>query len=360
MSELQIGLLAIGIVVVIGVYGYGFWQQRQYRRKFGGMFDTQRPDVLGQEVTESPQPAAGLAQEPLLDLTALEAEAEAVSPVFSTDSLCDQLEGKTDYIATFTLPAPQNCEFLAPLWDRRFVFGKSVNVCGMSPADGQWERIVPESRASYATFRVALQLVDRTGAVSEARLDSFHELMQQIVRQLGVELEIASVADALQRAQQLDEFCANADRMIGLNILMREGSQPFASEIAQIVQLLGFSLQADGSFHLLDGHGQTLYTLGDCSAAPFQHHTLNQTRVQCLTLLLDVPRVTQPVARFDEMAALAEQLAKELKGALVDDNRRELSEASIAHIRAQVLSTEADMLAGGIPPGSAQALRLFS
>ena len=35
MSELQIGLLSIGALLVVAVYLYGFWQQRSYRSKFG-------------------------------------------------------------------------------------------------------------------------------------------------------------------------------------------------------------------------------------------------------------------------------------------------------------------------------------
>ena len=59
MSELQISLLLIGIVVVVAIYVYNSWQQRQYRRQFGKTFPARHEDVLvrsaQQEVTtESP------------------------------------------------------------------------------------------------------------------------------------------------------------------------------------------------------------------------------------------------------------------------------------------------------------------
>jgi FtsZ-interacting cell division protein ZipA len=79
-----------------------------------------------------------------------------------------------------------------------------------------------------------------------------------------------------------------------------------------------------------------------------------------LTLLLDIPRVSQPVRCFDAMVALAQELAKALRTTLVDDQRVALSEGAIAQIRVQVAATEELMLAGHITPGSAQALRLFS
>jgi len=83
-------------------------------------------------------------------------------------------------------------------------------------------------------------------------------------------------------------------------------------------------------------------------------------RVQGLTLLLDVPRVEQPVKRFDEMVVLARKLAHDLSAAVVDDHRVVLSDTSLAQIREQISVIESRMLAGDIQPGSPRARRLFA
>jgi FtsZ-interacting cell division protein ZipA len=83
-------------------------------------------------------------------------------------------------------------------------------------------------------------------------------------------------------------------------------------------------------------------------------------QVDNLTLLLDIPRVKEPVKYFDEMTKLAMDVATKLRATLVDDQRVTLSSSAISHIRAQVEAVEKSMLAGGIAPGSDQALRLFS
>ena len=41
MSELQISLLVIGIAMIVAVYVYNLWVQRQYQRKFGAAFKRQ-------------------------------------------------------------------------------------------------------------------------------------------------------------------------------------------------------------------------------------------------------------------------------------------------------------------------------
>jgi FtsZ-interacting cell division protein ZipA len=168
------------------------------------------------------------------------------------------------------------------------------------------------------------------------------------------------IAAAAACAQELDTFCAEVDQMIGLNILPSGERLLSGAEIARVAAQHGFSLQADGTFHLVDEAEHTRFTLGNYDNSPFQHHTLKQMQIAGLTLLLDVPRVEQPAHCFDEMAVLGRQLAMDLHAAMVDDHRVALGEVSIAKIRAQVAAIESRMLSGNIVPGSAQARRLFA
>lgn len=351
MSELQIGLLTIGLVVVVGVYGYGFWQQRQYRRRFGGTFDGQREDAL-----YHPTSAADV----LIEEEVAVLEYNETHRKMADDEICHLLDASTDYVVAIALKTPLSSEVLAPLWAQRFDFGKRINACGLNAGTGHWERLIPESHPLYSSFKIGLQLADRSGSVSEVRLTEFHDVLRDVARQAQAEVVLPSIPDALRQAKKLDEFCAEVDQLIGLNILPGGDRLLFGSEIAKVAEQHGMQLQADGTFHLVDAHGATLFSLGSMDGTLFQHHTLTQTRVQGLTLLLDVPRVERPVQRFDEMAVLARELAAALRAALVDDHRVILGDAAIAHIREQVAVIEERMSAGKVVPGSTQALRLFA
>lgn len=356
MSEFQLSLLTIGLIVVAGVYLYGFWQQWRYRRGQGAAFQSQ--------INETSRPAQmekTFAQEIQLDeqkdlLTAVGSDFDASAK----DEACGLLNEATDYVVTFLLKNQQTPEVLEDLWLRRFDFGKTVTACGLNTVSGLWERLIPESEQTYRAFRFGLQLVDRTGSVSEMRLAGFSDLLKDIARQLQVDAKLPSVAEAVQRAQELDRFCADVDQMIGINLLTNGDRKLFGTEVASAAERQGMSLQADGTFHLADEYGATLFSLSASDGSAFQHHTLNQSRVDSLTLLLDIPRVSEPVRRFDEMVVLAQNLAKALRTTMVDDQRVALNDGSLAQIRAQVAVTEDLMLVGHITPGSAQALRLFS
>lgn len=352
MSELQVSLLGIGAVVIFAVYGYSAWQQRQYRRKFGAAFKPHREDALYRTAA-----ATGA-----VDLLAAEPAPAQPAAVRSsvTDELCGALDAASDYVAVLSMDNPTQAGVLAPLWQQRFDFGKNVMVCGLNAESGAMERVVAESMLSYTEFRLAMQLADRSGAASEARLRAFHDLAREMAEQAGADAALPDVAEAAARAQQLDAFCAEVDQMIGLNIMPGGDRTLPGAEVAQVAAMFGFELQADGSFHLLDARGHTLFTLADFDGAPLQHHTIKQMKLGGLSLLLDVPRVEHPAQRFDEMAVLARKIGMELRAAVVDDHRVALSEPAVAMIREQVAQIERKMLDYPIAPGSTQARRLFS
>ena len=351
MSELQIGLLVIGFAVVLLVYGYGAWQQYLYRRKYGAAFRTQQGDALYQQAGAG---GGASGADPLL-------AADETMPLLEDEEVCVSLDAACDYIAEFAFDIPVRANALALLWDRRFDFDKNVNVCGLTAEEGEWVKVIADSKPLFVSFRLALQLVDRNGAIGEAHLREFHDLVHEISGSINAQAEIPDVNEAAGKAARLDEFCAEVDHMIGLNI-MPEGHQLLrAGDVARIAGQFQMELYADGAFHLLDViTGHTLFSLVNLDNIPFQHHTLDQMDVFGLSLQLDVPRVANPAQRFDAMADLARELAAAMEAGVVDDYRAPLTEAGINAIRTQVMAIERKMQSRSIVPGSPLARRLFS
>jgi FtsZ-interacting cell division protein ZipA len=376
MSELQAALLAIGFGAIIAVYVFGWWQQRKYRRKFGTAFKASHADALYQENAEkaaSPDAgdASGAVTGPYPDeeaQNALTAEAAGVMPDAdretpvgkALDESCALLDTRSDFIIELRLNEPAPAAVLDGLWQRKFDFGKPVQVCGLALNTRQWERAIAESQTLYERFRVALQLVDRSGAISAAKLADFSDLLLGIARRIKADAAAPEINDAHRRAIELDAFCADVDQMAGVNLMPPGERLLLGGKIAQAVALQGMTLEADGAFHLLDAQGRSLFALMNQDTKPFQHHTLETSTTTGLTLLLDVPRTEQPAARFDQMLRLAHECAKELQVNVVDDNRVLLSDKGLDLIRAQIAEVEAKMCDNGIVPGSAQARRLFA
>lgn len=371
MSELQAALLAIGFGVIVAVYAFGWWQQRQYSRKFGAAFKASHADALYHEnpakpvAPIQPPPLAEMDEDALLEtLPAVDelAEVPVVEPTVTTllDESCVLLDGRSDFIIELHLAEPGPAAMLDGLWQRKFDFGKPVQVCGLTLNAAQWERAIAESQTLYARFRIALQLVDRGGAISAAKLADFRDLVLGVARQIKADTAVPELDETHRHAVELDAFCAEVDQMVGVNLVPPGERLLQGGKIAQAAALQGMTLESDGAFHLLDAQGHSLFSLINLDAKPFQHHMLETSSTAGITLLLDAPRVESPARQFDLMVRVGRELARELQVNVVDDHRVVLSDNGLALIRAQIVEVEAKMCDNGIAPGSAQARRLFS
>jgi FtsZ-interacting cell division protein ZipA len=367
MSELQIALLVIGLGAVLVVYLYGNWQQMRYRRRFGSMFKPNHSDVLTQQA--SPDPALD-DPDPFSTLADHETPADSPSePVAGSvdlraanllDDSCSLLDTGTDFIIELHLAEAGTAAALDGLWQRKFDFRKPVQVCGLKLGTSTWERAIADSPVRYKSFRIALQLVDRGGAITEVKLSDFRDLILGIAGKIKADISVPDIREAYQRAVELDTFCAGVDQMAGVNLVTPGGRLLQGAKISQAATLVGMTLEADGAFHLLNSHGQSLFSLINQDGQPFQHLSLDTSTASGITLLLDIPRVDQPGNQFDHMMRVARELAKELQVKVVDDNRVELNDSGLALIHAKITNVVEKMVSYGIEPGSLQALRLFS
>lgn len=351
MSELQLALLIIGIGMIIVLYAFGWWQQRQYRRRFGEAFNSNRADVLYQGMHPGQTQGA-------FTNAAVGKVGETAATLL--DESCSLLDGRTDFIIELHPGEASLASALKGLWQRKFDFGKPVYVCGQPLAGGKWERVIADSPALYERFRISLQLVDRGGAISAAKLADFRDLVAGVAKHIKADTTIPDIDETQRRAAQLDAFCATVDQMVGVNLVPPGARLLLGSKIAQAGALLGMTLESDGAFHLLDAQGHSLFSLSNLDTQPFQHHQLETFGTAGVTLLLDVPRVDSPAQQFDRLMHIANGLARSLQVELVDDHRMPLTEAGLALIRERIIEVEAQMRDQGFAPGSAQARRLFS
>lgn len=363
MSDLQISLLIIGAVVVGGVYLFNWAQERKFRRKLGQAFDVERDDVLlgtaakrggrvepqmswadataaSQAVTDEAEPAMASA-----------ARVPAPEPAF---------DAAIEYVAGIDRAAPIPEAAIDELLTRTAACGKPCRVAGLRVETGQWEELARAGGDHYATLALALQLVNRTGPVNAAQLAMFCDAIRNSASKISAVASCPDTQAALKAARELDEFCAEVDVAIGVNIIAMDGQTFPGTRIRALAESAGFKLEPDGLFHFRNEQRQTLFTLDNHEPAPFLPEQINSLSTSGITLLLDVPRVADGPAVLDRMFDVGRNLAQALGGRLVDDNRVVLNEAGIARIRQQLGEICSRMEAFGISAGGARALRLFS
>lgn len=361
MSDLQLSLLVIGAVVIGAVYLYNWVQERGYRRRMQHAFGEAHDDVLLSAGVESALADGRLEpqlvpQEPHREEAArVEAASRDRGTVHGAD-----FDPVLDYVAEIDADAPISDSVAGELMSKIASCGKPVHVAGFDPRSETWEDVVRGRGGRYTRLRLALQLVNRAGVVNSAQLAAFCDAVRACADRIPAPVTCPDAQAALKSARELDAFCSDVDVAVGVNVVAQHGATFPGTGIRAAAEAAGFKLESDGVFHFRNDRRQTLFTLDNHEPAPFLPESIKGLTTGGITLLLDVPRVTDGAAVLDRMLGIANGLARALGGRLVDDNRAALSEAGIARIKDQVRSIHAAMAARDIPAGSARALRLFS
>lgn len=312
MTELQLGLLAIGAVVVLGVLAYNRIQERRAQRDAERSFASGHDDVL----------------------LGRPGEARAAAPAHRAEPQRErpQPDERIDYVIEIALKAPVAAAAVEAHWQpiqRRH-----------SP------RAVLAADPSSSAWKAGLQLVTRSGAVGEAELIEFRAAVETMAAALGGIVAAPEMKAAMEQARELDRLCGETDIQVVLHIVAPEGGTLPAAAVLEAVQSGGLAAEGDGRYVLRSPDGRLLYEV--------------QTDGEALSLSLDLPHVPDTVRAFESMARLAHHLAAASGGNLVDDNGRALGEPAVAAIASQLDQVRGVLEARGIAPGSPAAARLFS
>ncbi|HEX4523744.1 MAG TPA: cell division protein ZipA C-terminal FtsZ-binding domain-containing protein [Casimicrobiaceae bacterium] len=369
MNPLFLGLLAAGVALVAIVILYNWTQERRARRRVESAFrqpDTPverervEPQLRGQtaagstaaiqtddEPDDLPPMASEAAAEPLPDvLPSTRAERPGTAP--DTDIEC---------VVHLEPQQPVRGDSLADALVAEFA--KPSRWLGRRGRDLPWQPIEGARGGPWEEIAACMLLANRAGAASRQEVEQFLNEVARTGSSLPAAFALPDPAAEAGRGEELDRFCADLDVQVGLTILKSEHGQIAGTRLRGVAEAAGFRLNGTGSFDLLDDSGATLYTLQNYRQEALTVESLRQLSTAGIVLLLDVPRVADPVRVFDHMRLAAKRMAHTLEGVLVDDNRRPLNDASLASIRAEVQATAVALRAANIEPGGPRALRLF-
>lgn len=388
MNELQLYLLAIGVVAILAVLGFNRWQEHKYRRQAEQRFPPGRDDVLLAEsgpsermepVLDNPPPHEPDEAEPGQDISSAWAASETLGPetaapdelparpVQPVPEISEPQAGDiapdpaTEYVITLNASDPITAHALVLILQQLKSAGKAVRWLGLRNHHDHWEEIAQASPgAEFVKLAACLQLADRNGPLRPDEVNDFCDMVQAVAANLYAVMDCPDKQAALAAAVELDQFCAGVDVLIGVNIISRDGA-PFAgTKLRGLAESAGMRLMPDGLFHYFDDQGADLFALGNLDPTPFSAESMKHISTHGVTFIFDVPKATGGVQAFNQMLLAARQFTVRLSALMVDDNRKELSDAGIDRIRQQLAAIYATMEAHRIHPGSAQAGRLFA
>jgi hypothetical protein len=406
MTSLQLGLIAAGVLLVCGVIGYNWFQERRVRRRIREAFS---PNAEGADAARASASAADTGRiepslptaragsagpenaprsdgegdrqdagyEPPLEVharIASEMAADEITPPaalrpdgasatgpargFTREPMPPQPDPDIECIVTLQPTRPVAAGALAAGLHARF--GQPLRWFGRRGPDLPWQLLKSDTVGEFSEIAACLLLANRGGAVTAPLLEAFVRMVGDLAASLPAALLAPDVAAEAARAEALDRICGDLDVQIGITVLKTDGAMIPGTRLRGIAEAAGFRLTEGGRFDWVqDDTGAVLYALQNYRSEPFTADTLRVTSTPGAVFLLDVPRVAEPVRVYDQMKLGAKRMAQTLGAVLVDDNRRALDDAALNAIRDQVRSTAAALREVHIEPGSPRAQALF-
>ena len=380
ISDFQLVLIGVIAVIIVGVLVYNRWQEAKYKRRAEQMFSSDRNDALfatdgapKASATERREPSFGKFDDAergaLDDLTRpISVDSTPVEMASTTEprnlvrgaanDLLPAINTEVDTVAMMLADSPVDADAYAPMIEQsRTVAG---NVLWEGLVGGLWQPIDPSLDETYREIRAGLQLADRGGAIEGSALAQFDDAMSAFAASIGAVSQREDITEAQRRAQMVDQFCAETDIEIAVNIIGKSGATFAATKVRGLAEAQGLVALPAGEFALRDDYGRTLFILRNGNSAEAPSLRGEQPYFTQLTFALDVPRTPHPGQIFERMFNLALQIADVLHGEVVDDNKKTLTANGRKVIAETIHGITGEMQQRGVVPGSSVALRLYA
>ncbi len=409
MNALQIGLIAVGALVVAVLFLWQWWQSRRLRQPAQAA-PPASPSAMPRDDQSPPASlrpapvhvddlanAPGTRVEPTMNVDVAEVWTPRATPapaphvvsetepdfavVLSPVSPPTVAEPEHHEISPAAAPVAPRPKLLSewPFDERLHVHASVVSLSG-GPFDAApfvsaagralawvrlfrqspWETFDPANVGSVQQLALALPLASRAGPIEPQDMDEWRFVLTELAHAQGCEAHFHGFRDGPERAAELDSFLAAVDIIPVAYLVKKDGGHWLGTRLRGTLEANGFRLQSDGRFayHEVESDAVIFHTV-DGFERPFTPERLRTENFTALRCTLEPVRLKQPLVRFDMYRQSLRALAKLLDADLKTSEGDVLDDAQFAATRDEVKIAMDGLVNAGIEPGSDTARSLF-
>ena len=341
MSDLRIALVALGAILILLVLLFNWWQDRRVRNTMKDKFPEVPADPLMTQLEAE-------RREPTVRIAETLAQPKAEPAVLAED-----IDAATEAVIDVQFPkAVPGAELMDLLRAYLRVETKPVRLFALS-TQGE-HHAYPHEAEQYVGMQLAMLLANRKGPLSEIDWSRLWMAAQNLAQQLDGTVDGPEQQEVIERAQQLDNLCANLDAQVGLSLRLAE---PLATaEVRQVALNAGF-MEYGKQLGWLASSGIPRFTLLFDGKPAMDLHSAQVNR---LDLLLDVPNSPKDTNAFSRMATVGRDLAVRLDAELIDDQGQPLTDHYDDEIDQQLYQIYEQLEDAGFNAGETRTLRVFT
>ena len=256
------------------------------------------------------------------------------------------LDPRIDCIVEMRLREPISVERIVKEAGSLRRIGSKPVLIEVDTDSGQW-RVLHSAQGNVRRLRVGLLLANRHGPLNAMEFSEFSDAVEPLGQALeAADVRLPLMEPVLEHARQVDEYCAQLDNLIGVNVQM---PKPLSgAELQSIAESLGLTARGNNRYARMSDSGDVLFSmaLGD--------------RSELVTFLLDVPRAPAQARPWSTMLECGRKCAALTDGQLVDDALRPLTDSAVSAVARQLESHYRSLDEAGLGAGSPAALRVFN
>lgn len=341
MSDLQIGLVALGVILIVLVLVYNWWQDRRIRHKMQDKFpETPVDPLMAQLEIERREPTVRIAEaladkkmEPAVPAEEVDSNTEAVIDVqfdkpVSGGQLIDLLRA---YLRVDTKPV------------RLF----ASTVAGEHHA-------YPHEEESYSAIQLVVLLANRDGPLTEIDWSRLWVAAESLAQQADGSVDGPEQTQVIAQAQALDALCASLDTQVSISLRL---NAPTATNTAQQAVLSAGFMEYGQHLAWLASSGLPRFTLLFDGKPAL---SIQSASVERLDLLIDLPNSPKDEQAFSRMASVGRDLALRFEAELTDDQGQPLTDHYDEGIDQQLYDLYLQLEQAGFDPSSTHTQRVFS
>lgn len=346
MSDLQISLVLLGVILILAVLVFNWWQDRRLRQKMQAHFPEREQDPLmaGLAAQSRREPGLGPSMAPPDD---------AALPSQDAPDDTDEVDPTTEVVIDIRFAEPvESVELFSAVQSMHAVGTKPVRLFAETDGGGHRARLRPGE--SYASLALAVLLANRGGPLTHIEWSQLWTFAEGLADRFDGAIEGPETEAVLQQAQALDAECADLDAQVGL-VLQLPAPRP-ARDVAALLENAGF-LYGEHQLAWMSDTGQPRFTVLFDNQTPGQ---VQDDDVQRLDFVLDLPNSPADEHAFSRMATVGRDLARRLDAVLLDDQGRPLPEHADQALDTQLYALYQRLEQAGYPAGHSRTMRVFS
>lgn len=336
MTDLQILLITIGVILIVIVVLYNGWQDWRARRSMRQTLPEAEHDVLMQPLAERREPVLG---------------GPAVASARSTPEHTEEgpdIDASCEAVIDVSFAHPVAAEQLASAVQGVHQVGKKPVRLFVGREEGGY-LLGPRPGEHCVSVHLAVVLANRSGPLTDIEWSHLWALAQGLAESFDGVIEAPEQDQVLQQAAELDSRCAALDAQVGLILQL---ARPLSlRQIEKIALEAGFVSRA-GQLVWPSDSGLPRFSL--------QADDAGQNTAHRVDLVLDVPNSLPDDQAFSGMLAVGRTLAESLQAEVLDDQGRSFQDASASVIDGQISALYDRLDAAGFLAGSERAARVFS